>query len=109
MKYEILVCLGGFGFFGFATYPVSLELAVETTYPVAEATSSGGLLIFGYVIDYYCNYMCMLVAIIWYLGKSWGGEGVSVDVGSEQGGKKEGCVGVWKGMGVDREEGWIWM
>lgn len=30
-----------FGFFGFAAYPVSLELAVECSYPVGEGMSSG--------------------------------------------------------------------
>nr|XP_002123744.1 solute carrier family 49 member A3 [Ciona intestinalis] len=32
---------GLFGFFGIPVYPVGNELAVETTYPVGEATSSG--------------------------------------------------------------------
>jgi len=35
------------GFFGFALYPVCLELSVESTYPVAEATSAGFLIISG--------------------------------------------------------------
>ncbi|XP_054842995.1 solute carrier family 49 member A3 isoform X2 [Eublepharis macularius] len=30
-----------FGFFGFAIYPVAMELAVECSYPVGEGTSSG--------------------------------------------------------------------
>uniref|UniRef100_A0A8D0L7B2 Solute carrier family 49 member 3 n=1 Tax=Sphenodon punctatus TaxID=8508 RepID=A0A8D0L7B2_SPHPU len=30
-----------FGFFGFATYPVAMELAVECSYPVGEGTSTG--------------------------------------------------------------------
>ncbi|KAJ6657111.1 hypothetical protein lerEdw1_002857 [Lerista edwardsae] len=30
-----------FGFFGFASYPVSMELAVECSYPVGEGMSSG--------------------------------------------------------------------
>ena len=37
----ILAAVAWFGFFGFGTYPVCMELAVEVTYPVAEATSSG--------------------------------------------------------------------
>ena len=32
---------GLFGGFGLTIYPISMELAVEVTYPVAEATSSG--------------------------------------------------------------------
>ncbi|XP_021355956.1 major facilitator superfamily domain-containing protein 7-a-like [Mizuhopecten yessoensis] len=38
-----------FGMFGFALYPISLEMAVEITYPVAEATSSGLLVVSGQV------------------------------------------------------------
>ncbi|NWU90936.1 S49A3 protein, partial [Upupa epops] len=30
-----------FGFFGFATYPIAMELAVECSYPVGEGTSTG--------------------------------------------------------------------
>lgn len=30
-----------FGFFGFAMYPVAMELAVECSYPVGEGTSTG--------------------------------------------------------------------
>ncbi|KAK2180634.1 hypothetical protein NP493_434g00008 [Ridgeia piscesae] len=37
------------GFFGFALYPVCLELSVESTYPVAEATSAGFLIISGQI------------------------------------------------------------
>ena len=32
---------GIFGFFGLPVYPLGNELAVETTYPVGEALSSG--------------------------------------------------------------------
>jgi hypothetical protein len=42
-----------FGFFGFPTYPLGLELAVETTYPVPEATASGSLICVGFVIITY--------------------------------------------------------
>ncbi|XP_059142550.1 solute carrier family 49 member A3-like [Physella acuta] len=38
-----------FGFFGFAVYPTSLELAVELTYPVAEATSTGIIFLSGQI------------------------------------------------------------
>ena len=37
----------GFGFFGFAMFPIALELGVECTYPVAEGTSAGTLQISG--------------------------------------------------------------
>ncbi|CAL1538983.1 unnamed protein product [Lymnaea stagnalis] len=38
-----------FGFFGFAIYPTSLEMAVELTYPVAEATSTGIIFLSGQI------------------------------------------------------------
>ncbi|XP_033633355.1 solute carrier family 49 member A3-like [Asterias rubens] len=37
----------GFGLFGFALFPIALELGVECTYPVAEGTSAGLLQISG--------------------------------------------------------------
>ena len=43
--------LGVFGFFGVPVYPIGNELAVETTYPVGEATSSGVIFMIG--LDYY--------------------------------------------------------
>ncbi|KAL8587046.1 hypothetical protein ACOMHN_023436 [Nucella lapillus] len=45
----IAVAVGVFGFFGFGAYPVCMEMAVEITYPVAEATSSGLLFISGQI------------------------------------------------------------
>ena len=39
--------VGLFGCFGFAIYPICLELLVEVTYPIAEATSSGLAVISG--------------------------------------------------------------
>ena len=39
----------GFGLFGFALFPIALELGVECTYPVAEGTSAGLLQISGSV------------------------------------------------------------
>lgn len=47
--FGIGVALGavGFGFFGFALFPIALELGVECTYPVAEGTSAGLLQISG--------------------------------------------------------------
>ncbi|XP_061490954.1 solute carrier family 49 member A3 isoform X2 [Rhineura floridana] len=39
--YAVAVLSSLFGFFGFAIYPVAMELAVECSYPVGEGTSSG--------------------------------------------------------------------
>ncbi|XP_053146584.1 solute carrier family 49 member A3 isoform X3 [Hemicordylus capensis] len=39
-----------FGFFGFATYPIAMELAVECSYPVGEGTSSGLIFVTGQVL-----------------------------------------------------------
>ncbi|KAI1888246.1 hypothetical protein AGOR_G00183050 [Albula goreensis] len=38
-----------FGFFGFAIYPIAMELSVECSYPVGEATSAGLLFISGQI------------------------------------------------------------
>ncbi|KAG1681803.1 Solute carrier family 49 member A3 [Nymphon striatum] len=38
------------GFFGFAAYPVGLELGVECSYPVPEATSSGIIIVLGQIL-----------------------------------------------------------
>ncbi|XP_056456727.1 solute carrier family 49 member A3 [Gadus chalcogrammus] len=38
-----------FGLFGFAIYPVAMELCVECTYPVGEATSTGLIFVSGQV------------------------------------------------------------
>jgi FLVCR family MFS transporter 7 len=43
----VAASVGTFGFFGFAIYPIGLEVGVETTYPVAEATSTGIIIIAG--------------------------------------------------------------
>ncbi|XP_062581592.1 solute carrier family 49 member A3-like [Saccostrea cucullata] len=45
----IAVMVTAFGTFAFAMYPISMELAVEITYPVAEATSSGLLIVSGQI------------------------------------------------------------
>ena len=37
----LAIMSGVFGFFGLPVYPLGNELAVETTYPVGEALSSG--------------------------------------------------------------------
>ncbi|XP_058852597.1 solute carrier family 49 member A3-like isoform X2 [Acipenser ruthenus] len=38
-----------FGMFGFAIYPISMELAVECSYPIGEATSAGLIFISGQI------------------------------------------------------------
>ncbi|XP_067937928.1 solute carrier family 49 member A3-like [Watersipora subatra] len=45
----VAVTVGAFGFFGFGLYPLCLELGVEVTYPVAEATSSALIIISGQI------------------------------------------------------------
>lgn len=37
-----------FGFFGTSFYPVAMELCVECSYPVGEATSTGLIFVSGY-------------------------------------------------------------
>ncbi|BFY97761.1 hypothetical protein BsWGS_00801 [Bradybaena similaris] len=49
MEVPIAVSVALFGFFGFAIYPTSLEMAVEVTYPVAEATSTGIVFLSGQI------------------------------------------------------------
>ncbi|XP_012938860.1 solute carrier family 49 member A3 [Aplysia californica] len=49
LEYPVAICITLFGAFGFAVYPTALELAVEVTYPVAEATSTGIIFISGQV------------------------------------------------------------
>ena len=57
----VVATCGLFGFFSFALMPVCLEVGVECTYPVAEATSAGLLWMAGYiggffvVVTYYGN------------------------------------------------------
>ena len=45
----IVVSIILFGLFGFAVYPIGLEAGVEATYPVAEATSTGLIIMMGLV------------------------------------------------------------
>ncbi|KAL5015889.1 hypothetical protein ScPMuIL_005478 [Solemya velum] len=47
MNAAIVLSVCFLGCFGFAMYPISNELAVELTYPVAEATSTGMMFISG--------------------------------------------------------------
>jgi hypothetical protein len=45
----VTLACGAMGFFAFAVLPIALELGVETTYPVNEATSAGFLWIAGQI------------------------------------------------------------
>ncbi|CAJ0954173.1 unnamed protein product, partial [Mesorhabditis belari] len=46
----VVASICAFGCFGFAIYPIGLELGVECTYPVAEATSTGLIIMIGQVL-----------------------------------------------------------
>ncbi|KAK1789337.1 hypothetical protein P4O66_015272, partial [Electrophorus voltai] len=48
-KAIVIVACVLFGLFGFAVYPVAMELSVECSYPVGEATSAGMIFISGQV------------------------------------------------------------
>ncbi|KAM6952194.1 solute carrier family 49 member A3 [Lycodopsis pacificus] len=48
-KVAVAVVCSLFGFFGFSIYPVFMELAVECSYPVGEATSAGLVFVSGQV------------------------------------------------------------
>ncbi|KAJ8262531.1 hypothetical protein GJAV_G00167480 [Gymnothorax javanicus] len=50
-----------FGFFGFSIYPIAMELSVESSYPVGEASSSGLLFISGQIQS--IVYMVILQAL----------------------------------------------
>ncbi|GMT35566.1 hypothetical protein PFISCL1PPCAC_26863, partial [Pristionchus fissidentatus] len=49
MEWWIVLSICIFGFAGFALYPVGLETGVEITYPVAEATSTGLIIMSGQI------------------------------------------------------------
>uniref|UniRef100_A0A8C8JHK6 Major facilitator superfamily (MFS) profile domain-containing protein n=1 Tax=Oncorhynchus tshawytscha TaxID=74940 RepID=A0A8C8JHK6_ONCTS len=49
MKIAVAVVCSLFGFFGFSIYPVAMELSVECSYPVGEATSAGLIFISGQI------------------------------------------------------------
>lgn len=44
----IAILISLFGLFGNSPYPVTMELSVECSYPVGEATSSGLVTMSGY-------------------------------------------------------------
>ncbi|XP_031559501.1 solute carrier family 49 member A3-like [Actinia tenebrosa] len=58
----VLVASGLFGFFAFALMPVCLELGVECTYPVAEATSAGLQWIMGQASGIILIIICQVLA-----------------------------------------------
>ncbi|XP_059202858.1 solute carrier family 49 member A3 [Centropristis striata] len=48
-KVAVAVVCSLFGFFGFSIYPVAMELSVECSYPVGEATSAGLIFVSGQI------------------------------------------------------------
>ncbi|XP_068451526.1 solute carrier family 49 member A3 isoform X2 [Clinocottus analis] len=48
-KAAVAVVCSLFGFFGFSIYPVAMELSVECSYPVGEATSAGLVFVSGQI------------------------------------------------------------
>ncbi|KAK0397283.1 hypothetical protein QR680_002065 [Steinernema hermaphroditum] len=48
-EWWVALSIALFGAFGFAIYPIGLEIGVETTYPVAEATSAGLIIMSGQI------------------------------------------------------------
>lgn len=52
----VISSFGLFGFFAFALMPVCLEVGVECTYPVAEATSAG--------LQWMAGYAAVVVTVI---------------------------------------------
>nr|XP_040030008.1 solute carrier family 49 member A3 [Gasterosteus aculeatus aculeatus] len=48
-KVAVAVVCSLFGFFGFSIYPVAMELSVECSYPVGEATSAGLVFVSGQI------------------------------------------------------------
>lgn len=47
-KAAVAVVCSLFGFFGFSIFPVIMELSVECSYPVGEASSAGLVFVSGY-------------------------------------------------------------
>ncbi|XP_051513605.1 solute carrier family 49 member A3-like [Myxocyprinus asiaticus] len=60
-KIAIGAACAWFGLFGFSVYPIAMELGVECSYPVGEATSSGLIFISGQVQS--VIYMLLLQAL----------------------------------------------
>jgi len=59
----IAFSFGLFGFFAFALMPVCLEVGVECTYPVAEATSAGLQWMAGYAVVMYEAVCCVCLTV----------------------------------------------
>uniref|UniRef100_A0AC35U8J4 MFS domain-containing protein n=1 Tax=Rhabditophanes sp. KR3021 TaxID=114890 RepID=A0AC35U8J4_9BILA len=49
VQWWIAISIASFGVLGFAIYPIGLEVGVEITFPVAEATSTGIICIMGQI------------------------------------------------------------
>ncbi|XP_062405536.1 solute carrier family 49 member A3-like [Sardina pilchardus] len=67
-KVLLAVMCSLFGLFGFSVYPVAMELTVECSYPVGEATSAGLIFIAGQVLS--VVYMITLGALTKQLADS---------------------------------------
>lgn len=62
MPAALVIVAGIFGFFAFALMPVCLEVGVECTYPVAEATSAGLMWMTGQLSGIVIVLVCQAVA-----------------------------------------------
>ncbi|CAB3992790.1 major facilitator superfamily domain-containing 7-a-like [Paramuricea clavata] len=69
--------VSGFGFFALALLPVGLELGVECTYPVAEATSAALLWLFGQIT------MILIILVAGALGTKNKGKQMSCKSGND--------------------------
>ncbi|KAI4899924.1 hypothetical protein NFI96_019503 [Prochilodus magdalenae] len=66
-KAVVAVVCALFGFFGFAIYPIAMELSVECSYPVGEATSAGLMFISGQILSIiYSNLLQVLTTKMAY-------------------------------------------
>ncbi|XP_071827316.1 solute carrier family 49 member A3-like isoform X2 [Apostichopus japonicus] len=79
----LAISTAGFGFFGFATLPISYELGVEATYPVAEGTSGGFLAMSGQIQG------IVLVLVGQYLAVDISPEDEEIQVCSKDNGVKD--------------------
>jgi len=75
----VALTLGVFGFFGIPVYPIGNELAVEATYPVGEATSTGVIFMLGQLQG------IILVLILQILGVELKKEDAPLEVCNESG------------------------
>uniref|UniRef100_A0A8R1DYC6 Major facilitator superfamily (MFS) profile domain-containing protein n=1 Tax=Caenorhabditis japonica TaxID=281687 RepID=A0A8R1DYC6_CAEJA len=49
VEWWVIISICAFGAFGFSIYPIGLEMGVEATFPVAEATSTGLIIMLGQI------------------------------------------------------------